>query len=147
MNIKTARILLTTVFLVAFLVQVGAVFYSLWQGTIYSVDLTSFLTKLLAIYSVHLTVILAGIFAQHQREGPYQMDSAAPFWLALSVASIWNLLLVVRTLGFAFGSRDSIDDLVTYLTTISSSGSFLVAGALTYCFSKRPAGRGSRTVS
>ena len=144
MTIERARGAISTVFLLGFSVQAAGVFYTWLQRAIYPDDLTGFLLKLLGIYSVHLTVIIAGIFAQYQREIPPFNDLSVSFWVAFAVSSIWNLLLIVRTMGFVLGSHDSINDVVSYLTTISSAGSFLVAGALTFFFSQRSPGRLSR---
>jgi hypothetical protein len=137
MTIARARGAISLVFSLGFSVQSAGIFYTWLQGAIYPDDVTNFVLKLLSIYSVHLTVIIAGIFAQYKREVSPFSDLSLSFWLALAVSSIWNLLLVVRTMIFVFGSHDSINDVVTYLTTISSAGSFLVAGALTYFFSQR----------
>jgi hypothetical protein len=137
MSIGRARLTLFLIFVISFLVQVVAIFYSLRRGTIYGDNVTSFVKGLLSIYSVHLGVVVAGSFAQIRTTGPARTASKTPFWTALVLAGTWNALLAGRTLYFSLGSNDSIDDLMAYLTMLASGGSFLVAGALTYFFSHK----------
>ncbi|HEY2168981.1 MAG TPA: hypothetical protein VGJ30_05105 [Candidatus Angelobacter sp.] len=140
MTLAYARISIAAIFVGSLVVQIFAVFYCIWQKTIYWPDVTSFLIKLFEIYSVHFAVILAGTFVHLRGKATTGRRASGIFWLAASLSSVWNLLLVGRTVGFVLSSQDSIDDLERDLTAISSAGSFLVAGALTYFFSKSSEG-------
>lgn len=105
-------------------------------------DLLSLVLKLFAVYSVHLTVILGGIFAQPQ--GPLEDPPPALAWTAITLALFWNLLLLWRSLSFALATQDSVSELVKYLEGVSSSGSFLVTGTLAFFFTKGTQVAGSR---
>jgi hypothetical protein len=97
-------------------------------------DLQTLLLKLLAVYSVPLSVILGGIFGQSRK--PLTNPSPAVAWTAIVLAVLWNLLLVWRSISFTLASVDSVSDLVEYLDAIASAGTFLVAGALAFFFTK-----------
>jgi hypothetical protein len=140
MRVMPARVVLITVFLVGLAVQSGAIIFSYSETAIASGDLTNLLTKLLAVYSVHLAVIFGGIFAQ-QQEGKSPQVPAMALWVAVALAVIWNLLLAWRSITFALAATDpsrddSVGRLMSYIETISSTSSFLVAGALSFFFTK-----------
>jgi hypothetical protein len=107
-------------------------------------DLSSLIIKLLSVYSVHLAVIFGGIFAQQRNvnhKGRSARAAGLAFWLAIVLAVIWNLLLVWRSVMFGMAafdvsSEDNVGYLSNYIESIASAGSFLVAGALTFFFSK-----------
>jgi ascorbate-specific PTS system EIIC-type component UlaA len=135
MSITRARVALVTVFLVGFVSQVLAIAATYLKGEILSKELLALLVKILAVYSVPFAVILGSVFGESK--GGVRRASAFAFWLAVILAAIWNLLLAWRTLTFSLATEDSVPELSTYLETISSGGSFLVAGALAYFFAKR----------
>jgi hypothetical protein len=90
--------------------------------------------KIVAVYSVHLTVILGGIFAQPK--GPLEDPPAPLAWTAITLAVLWNVLLAWRSLAFSMASQDSAPELIKYLDGVGSSTSFLVTGALAFFFTK-----------
>lgn len=138
MTINKARVFLLVPFLTSLIIHVMAVMTVYHAGAIYRDDLTTLLPKILTIYSVHLAAVFGGIFGQHSRGG--EQAPVAAFWIALAVTSLWNLLLVWRSIVFgliAFNiGEDRINDYMAYLDIISASGAFLVVGALAYFFSK-----------
>jgi hypothetical protein len=141
MTVVRSRVVLIAVFALCLVVQVIVVMLAYSKGAIASGDLISLLTKLLAIYGVHFAVIIGGILAQHQNAQPAQV-SAIAFWLAVALSLIWNLLLVWRSVIFGMAAydvniEDSVTRLLSYLDSISSAGSWLVAGALAFFFTKR----------
>jgi hypothetical protein len=97
-------------------------------------ELQSLVLKLLAIYSIHLSVILGGIFAQPS--GPLEDPPLSLAWTAIVLAVLWNILLMWRSLSFSMATKDSVGDLIKYLEGIASSSSFLVTGALAFFFTK-----------
>ena len=131
MSLKQTRVVLVAVFLVFLTMQVIAIVSV--SGRMWPEDLETLLVKLLGIYAVHLGVILAGIFAQSDRA---TTPPSTATWTAIVLVVLWNLLLSWRTLRFGIASEDSVSDLVRYLDTIASTSSFLVAGGLTFFFTK-----------
>lgn len=141
MTMTRARIVLIAMFVGSLAIQILAVIVTYSKGTIAYDDLTNLLVKLLVIYSVHLGVIFGAIFAQAGREKDKAPPSTA-FSVAVILAAMWNLLLVWRSVSFGMAaydpdSEDNVDQLSSYLQTISSAGSFLVTGALAFFFTKK----------
>lgn len=143
MTMNRARISLVTIFLISLVIQLTAVIFTYSRGAIAYADLATLLLKLMAIYSVHLGLIVGGIFAQYQ-DGKRRTQSAptTAFWLAAILISIWNGLLLWRCLSFGVAalnpdSEDNVDNLSSYLQNISSASSFLVAGSLAFFFTKK----------
>jgi hypothetical protein len=97
-------------------------------------ELQSLVLKILAIYSVQLSVILGGIFARPG--GSVEDPSPSLSWTAILLAVLWNALLMWRSIAFSAATKDSVTDLLKYLDGISSAGSFLVTGALAFFFAK-----------
>jgi hypothetical protein len=137
--------MLIVIFLLGLTIQIALVILSYSESAIAYNDLVSLLTKLLAVYSIHLSVIFGGIFAQkretRKRSKPIQLSKAA-FGLALVLALIWNLLLLWRSIMFGMAvydvnREDSVGQFLSYIETIASASSFLVAGALAYFFTHR----------
>ena len=132
MPLSRLRLYLFTIFLSGLLIQVAAaisVGSKMWPD-----ELEALLLKLLAIYSVHLTVIIGAMLATPKgrtRKLPAGMVSTA-FALTL----FWNGLLLWRSLSFAFAERDSVNDFVRYLDRVSSASSFLVTGLLAFLFTR-----------
>jgi hypothetical protein len=134
MSMNRVRFGLMSVFLLSLAAQLAALF--LVRTRMWPNEFQDLLLKLLAIYSVQLGVVLGGIFAQSRN--PLADPAPALAWAALLLAVIWNLLLVSRSLLFAFAGAegDSVTDLMKYLEGISSASSFLVAGGLAFFFGK-----------
>lgn len=132
MSITRARIVLTILFLASLAVQLVAFFvvrHKMWPD-----EFLSLLSKVLTVYSVPMGVIFFGIVAL-----PHPGAARAPStwtWAALVLTSIWNLLLVGRSIAFALAFQDSVGGLMNYFDTISVSGSFLLAGVITAFFEK-----------
>lgn len=145
MTYSRARIALIILFIGALVVQVSAVLLTYSKGLITDDDLVNVLLKMLAIYGVHLTVIIAGIIAQVQDERVKPRPQRVPptaFWVALTLALLWNLLLVWRSVKFGLAaydenSEDNIELFTNFIEKIAAGGSFLVAGFLTFFFAKR----------
>jgi hypothetical protein len=86
-------------------------------------DLQALILKIVAVYSVHLTVILGGIFAQPK--GSLEAPPASLAWTAVALAVLWNV-----------ATQDSAAELIKYIDGVGSSTSFLVTGALAFFFTK-----------
>ncbi|HLG12944.1 MAG TPA: hypothetical protein VJH03_00250 [Blastocatellia bacterium] len=135
MRTTRARLILVSVFLVFFVLMIGAIFVPFQKGEIYSESMLTLLKKLLAVYSVHLAVIFGGIFGQW-KSGIDKVPTL-PFWIGLVLVFIWNALLAWRFLVFCFSEKDTVGALSAYLDTVVPATSFLVAGALSFFFAKR----------
>ena len=132
MSMNQARFGLMGIFLAGLVLQIGA--YFVVRNQLWSDDFHSLLLKLLGVYSVQLGVVLGGIFAQ----GGARLEDppTALAWSALALAALWNLLLVWRSISFSVAAQDSVGDMLKYLDTIASGGSFLVAGVVTFFFGR-----------
>ena len=135
MPITRARVALVALFLGGFALQAAAVVYTYTKGEILSKEVLSLLVRLLAVYSVPLAVIFGGVFGQ--QDGGERRAPSFAFWLAAVLAGVWNVLLAWRTVAFTVAAEDSVPELAEYLEAVSSAGSFLVAGALAYFFTKK----------
>jgi hypothetical protein len=116
-------------FLVVHLAAFAANYKRMWPD-----EFQNLVVKTLAIYSVPLSVIMGSIFAQ----GPASKKRSAggTATAALTLSACWNLLLAWRSISFAVAAKDHVTEVITYLDTISASGSFLIAGVLAFYFSK-----------
>jgi hypothetical protein len=131
-TMNQARFGLLGIFAVCLLAQLIAFFAvgsKMWPE-----DLQALIFKIVAVYSVHLTVILGGIFAQPK--GPLEDPPAPLAWTAITLAVLWNVLLAWRSFAFSMASQDSAPELIKYLDGVGSSTSFLVTGALAFFFTK-----------
>jgi hypothetical protein len=132
MSMNQARFGLLAIFLGSLVLQLSA--FLLVRNRMWPEELLPLVLKLLGIYSVQFGVVLGGIFAQPKVS--LSDPPAALAWTALILATLWNVLLVERSLSFSLAQQDSVVGLSNYLDSISSAGSFLVAGVLTFFFGK-----------
>ena len=121
-----------SIFLASLILQLGA--FLAIRSKMWPEDLLNLVLKLLGIYSVQLSVVLAGIFAQ-PRAGLAD-PPAGLAWTALLLTTLWNLLLVWRSVSFSVAAQDSVGDLIKYIDTVASASSFLVAGVIAFFFGK-----------
>jgi len=131
-TMNRARFSLLSIFVVFLSVQLVA--FSAVSQKVWPEEYQTLMLKVLAIYSVHLTVILGAIFAQartHLKNPPAELA-----WIAILLALLWNLALTWRSISFSLASQDSVRDLIKYLDSMSSASSFLVTGALAFFFTK-----------
>jgi hypothetical protein len=140
MSLRSAQLRIAATFLAGLLCNSAAVLITYARGSIFADDLRTMLERLLAVYSGPLAIVIAGFFGQ---EAPDQKPVTSNFWLAIVVSVIWNMFLLwggIGLLASSLGSQpkeSAIDDFLSYISTISSSATFLVSGALTYFFVKR----------
>jgi hypothetical protein len=142
MNLNQSRGALLVIFLVFLLAQIAMIYGLGLANRIFVDEAVALITQVLAIYSVHLAVILGGMFAV-KKTG---MPSATPLlsWSAIGLSLMWNALLLGGTISFAVSNVWKLHDIRNYLETVSRSSSFLVAGALAFFFAS-PAGRAERS--
>lgn len=137
MAMSRARQILAAVFIagLAFHIAIGVFAFS--QRAIYDADVVELFTRVLKIYSVHLGLVFGAIFAAARST----RTVTGSFWLAFTVAILWNLLLGWRGVAFALAATgrldDSVQDYVAYLEGIPSQSAFLVTGMLAFFFVKK----------
>ena len=136
MSGKRAQGLIAGTFAIAFVVNCISIMIAESVQAISAPTRNAILGKLLAVYSLFTTALVAGIYAKHKSNRRVQ---AVPFCTAIVVSAIWNALLVWGCLRFALAAfapgSGGLKDLLDYLETISK-GSAIVTGALTYFFAK-----------
>jgi hypothetical protein len=132
MKFSVAQVWILLVFVTSLLLELVLVGVSYGQNAIYPDDLRNLAARFLAIYSVPLGLIISGIFGKSAAQE--RLAPARAFWVALALAVVWNLLLLGRTLLFAFAPEDRVGDLVEFVNGVSAAGSFLTVATLTYFF-------------
>jgi hypothetical protein len=138
LSFPVARFRLLGLFLASFAISILIVGITYLRGAMYANHLQQLVLAILAVYSVPLGTILGGMYGERGRSKG--RTSTSTFWVAAAVATIWNLLLVVRVVLFAVASEDSVEDFTAYLSAVSASSSFLVVAALAFFFTnKEPA--------
>lgn len=126
---------LAGLFVTVLVLQLLTVFVAYGKGAIYADDVPSLIGAVLGAYGAPMGIILGAYFgARHDVAREVDRRTVA---VAVALASIWNLLLLVRSLMFALSAEDDLSEYSAYLAEVSSASMFLVAGALTYVFVKR----------
>lgn len=136
---RVARNVIVIEFVLALALAIVVAFVAYAKETISASDLRGLVLQLFSTFSVHLAVILGGIFASTSRSRQAQVGSAG--WVAIVTALLWNGILLGRQglfLAAVFdpGRADSMEELVTFLQTFAEPSSFLVTGALAFFFTK-----------
>lgn len=132
MNMNRARFSLLSIFIIFLVVQLVAL--SVVSQKMWPEEYQALMLKVLAIYSVHLTVILGAIFAQSKTQLKGAPTELA--WTAILLTLIWNLPLAWRSVSFSIADHDSVQNLLKFYDGVSSASSFLVTGALAFFFTK-----------
>lgn len=140
MSIKSLRMTLLCLFVICMLISCGAIAWARYENAIGPNSSHELLFKILAVYAVHLSVVLGGMFAVKHPGAPPAMAAPAPpvdyAWGAIVLVTVWNLFVFGRILLFTVLEQDSVSSLSTYLETWGSASAFLVTGALTAIFVK-----------
>ncbi len=131
MSATSTRATLVAIFIGSLALQSVVFFVLVGQHALSWQEAWPLFKTLMIAYSVPLTIILGGIFAE--RALPKRQPPAFAFWIALVVSSLWNLLLVVPTTMYFF-RQNAVPEFVEVALNNSGSFNFLVAGALTYFF-------------
>jgi hypothetical protein len=142
MKAYAAQLRLLGVFVVFFFVQIVLLAVCRAANAIGPKEVTDLILQLLTIYSVPLSVIIAGVFAK--KHHPSKLD--AIFYTGVIVAILWNSLFAWRTIALtmaAFGvGEDRVKAYSEYIESVSKASGFLISGLLAYYFAKFPEGDG-----
>lgn len=123
-------------FLLSLFVSLVILAFSYFNREIYDDTFKRLALKLLEYYSVHLSLISAGVFAKHSPSTLARAVPPLPAYSAIGAMAIWNLLVLGRFCMFLFAVDDDSQALEGYLTTVVPATAFLVSGALAYFFIK-----------
>jgi hypothetical protein len=141
MTIGRTRTILTTAFVACLAIGLAIVLIAYAKGLISSGELGSLLTVLLGAYSVHLGVILGGVYGDDKPRGGFAAGLTGQ--IAVAVALLWNLILLGLLLIYAMAVFDpghddpsTTKDLIANLQLAATASSFLVAGALAFFFAR-----------
>jgi hypothetical protein len=141
-TLQRTRGILFGTFIFGLAIQVAVAIAAYANRAIVGSDESALTLKLLSIYSVPLAVILGGLFAKPSSGKKTSSTGSQPVAsLAVALALLWNLILLSRSLMFAYAVvnprvDDNVDQLISFLDTVSTTSSFLIAGALAFFFTK-----------
>ena len=130
---KTWRLAIGLMYVFCFVIETLLAFKVYGHAEINAEDLIPLLTKLFAIYSIPLGVIVGGVFAS---KGSTRRAAGPEIWGVFVLSIVWNGLLLVRYIIFAFGKQDSVLQLGAFLDVVSTAGGFLISGALAYLYGR-----------
>lgn len=135
MSRSRAQLFLMLTYIGFFLLNLIGILWLYLNMKIYQEDATVMVVTFLEIYSIPLSVILAGIFAgKSKSKKAYDSKTVLVTFL---VSFLWNILLLWSSLAYTLSETGDIESYIADLKQIASKSSFLVAAALVYLFSKR----------
>ena len=138
----TAQLWLLSIFLFFFAVQTVLLVVCQVTNGIGAEKLKDLIVQLVTIYSIPLSVIIAGIFAKRRRAA--KLDGI--FYASVVLAILWNSLFAWRTVELTLAAigvgEDKAKDFSEYIESVSKVSTFLISGLLTYYFAKAPEGSG-----
>lgn len=135
MTFEKFRNKILQIFIGCLVLQIICISVPYFRGEMYSKDLVIIFGKLLGIYAIHFAVIIGGIFGSlddSNRKVPKGILGTS-----LLLIILWNVLIGWRSISFALSEDDPVKDLLFYIETISTASTFLIAGVLSYLFTKR----------
>jgi hypothetical protein len=136
----TAQLWLLSIFLSFFAFQTVLLVVCQVSNGIGADKLKDVIVQLITIYSIPLSVIVAGIFAKRRRKA--KLDGI--FYASVVLAILWNGLFAWRTCELALAAigvgEDKAKDFSSYMESVSKASTFLISGLLTYYFAKAPVG-------
>ena len=136
----SAQLWLLSIFLFFFAVQTVLLVVCQVTNGICAEKLKDLIVQLVTIYSIPLSVIIAGIFAKRRRAA--KLDGI--FYASVVLAILWNGLFAWRTVELTLAAIgvgvDNAKYFSEYLESVSKVSTFLISGLLTYYFAKAPEG-------
>jgi hypothetical protein len=136
----TAQLRLLSIFLFFFAIQALLLVVCRVSNGLGPDKLKDLIVQLITIYSVPLSVTIAGMFAKKRRAA--KLDGI--FYASLVLAILWNGLFAWRTCELALAAigvgEDKAKDFSDYMESVSKVTTFLISGLLTYYFAKAPEG-------
>jgi hypothetical protein len=139
----STQLWLLAIFLIFFALQTALLVVCRTSNGVGADKLKDLIVQLVTIYSVPLSVIIAGIFAKRRRAA--KLDGI--FYVSAVLAILWNGLFAWRTVELTLAAigvgEDKAKDFSEYLESVSKVSTFLISGLLTYYFAKAPEESGS----
>lgn len=135
---ETRRNLLFT-FLFSLILQI-LLFYMLAIADIVPyASLANLSTNILKIYSTHLALIFSSFIFSDSRKIKV---SSKLYYLSMTVALFWNILLISRTLIFLIdatflSNRDKLAYVIAFHNEVSELSSFVIVGLIAYFFQSK----------
>jgi hypothetical protein len=128
MTLVKARVSLFSLFVASLLLQVVAIEAAFQKGHIYSAERSNLIFILVQVYSVHLAIIIGGIFSASlaRTSNATKRTPGYLFCIAVVLVFIWNSFLVGPSLTFGFMGKGTDTDLADYLRQVATYSSWLV---------------------
>jgi hypothetical protein len=138
----SAQLWFLTIFLIFITFQIALLVVCHFSNGFGAAQLKDLIVQLVNIYSIPLSVIVAGLFATRGSAG--KLDTI--FYASVVLAILWNGLFAWRTIELTLaaigGGEDKAKYFSEYLKSLSQVSTFLISGLLTYYFAKAPEGSG-----
>ena len=132
---RRGQTLLVSVFVSGLAAQLLIIGSCRLDGSLRAEGFYALLLTLLSVYSMPFAVILASVFGDRgARSNRYSNFS---FRIAMTVTVLWNVLFCSISMIYRLDGHSGWRGLNRHLQEVSTSASFLIAGALTFFFSQR----------
>ena len=135
MKKEAAQKILSSIFAVSFVMGIALCFLVLADKAIYVEESFSLLNHLLAIYSVPLASIIAGMYARQHIHSSDSMPALNPTG-SIAFVLIWNGMMIAPLAILKFTSMFTYLNVVAYYEKVAPYTIFLMAAIVTYYFAK-----------
>lgn len=133
-----------TIYVYVGCLAVSLICVMIYKIEVVSADLNSLISQLIQLYSVPLTVIVAGVAARPDR---LPVVTPTTWALLLSSMALWNILVVGILLYFLYAlfaqlhsgletSRLPVEQVVDFLSSVPQKFNFVATAPLAYFFAK-----------
>lgn len=130
------QVVLLAIFLIGLLLNL-ALSDILIEEKISADGFTNILSKISAIYSVHMAIIVAGFFISKKKsEEPKLENEKVSSTIIIALSICWNFLITMTLVNYYGSENTDYNQFIQRIDSISGTLNFLVAGGLTYYFGK-----------
>lgn len=133
MTYQKSKFIILWIFVGSLICCIVLLFLAKFREILFDDSFISLIEKTLAIYSVHLSVILATGFIDNEKNSNIVHNPL--FVTSVVLSLVWNIIIIVRIALFVFG-KDDVPLVLNFLDNVPGNSSFIVTGVIAYFFSK-----------